>query len=618
MRSSLFIVAGAVAATEGVVLGRWNNSQGLPVYKNASVCIKDRVEDLLSRMTLEEKAGQMFHSRTFIEEGQQDNTLDGDLNPETTKAILNQSITHYVLSGSVPDARATAKYLNSIQRVALNTTLGIPLTISVDPQHGVSNQTPVSFVGAAFSRWPDPMGFAALRDPEHTYKFANIIREEYRALGIHQGLHPQIDLATQPRWGRLSAAFSEEAELTGTLGVAWVKGLQGGSKLGHMSVIATAKHFPGGGPMENGEDSHFPWGKNQTYPGNNREYHLKPFKDVITAGVAQMMPYYSRPIGTDWEEVAFGFNRGVVTDLLKGELGFEGVVVTDWNIVQTRPWGVEALSELERTRRVIVAGCDIFGGADGFPELIVQLVRNGSITEERIDESVRKLMRQKFEIGLFDRPFVDENIAAATVANPYFVRLGKEYQRRTFTLLTNNDNILPLPAASRTSNKFYVEGINSTILEKYKMQTVATPEEADYAILRLRSPFKPTTLQGALGEINNGTLEYSDEEKARQAKIYSAVPTIVDIKFNRPPAVPEIVDQAAALFGSFGSDSDAFLDVVFNIDGWGPEGKLPLEVPRSFEAAKAQFADVPFDSVDPLFKFGHGLRYVNPCHTEDC
>jgi beta-glucosidase len=185
------------------------------------------------------------------------------------------------------------------------------------------------------------MGFAALREPEHTYKFADVIREEYRALGIHQGLHPQIDLATQPRWGRLSAAFSEEAELTGTLGVAWVKGLQGGSNLSRTSVIATAKHFPGGGPMENGEDSHFAWGKNQTYPGNNREYHLKPFRDVIAAGVAQMMPYYSRPIGTDWEEVAFGFNRGVVTDLLKVDLGFEGVVVTDWNIVQTRPWGVE-------------------------------------------------------------------------------------------------------------------------------------------------------------------------------------------------------------------------------------------------------------------------------------
>jgi beta-glucosidase len=180
--------------------------------------------------------------------------------------------------------------------------------------------------------------------------------------------------------------------------------------------------------------------------------------------------------------------------------------------------------------------------ADGFPELIVQLVRNGGFTEERIDYSVRELMRQNFEIGLFDHPLSTRASLAPLWPTPYVVRLGKEYQRRTFTLLTNAKNFPPLPAASRTFNKLYIEGINSTVLQKYNIQTVATPEEADYAILCLRSPSKPTTLQGALGEINNGTLEYGDEEKACQAKIYSAAPTIVDIKFNRPTAVPEIVE----------------------------------------------------------------------------
>jgi beta-glucosidase len=118
MRSSLFILASGFVAARGLDLGRRNVTDGLPVYKNASACVEDRVEDLLSRMTLEEKAGQMFHSRTFIEQGQQENTLDGDLNPETTNAILNQSITHYVLSGGVPNARATAKYLNLLSSVS--------------------------------------------------------------------------------------------------------------------------------------------------------------------------------------------------------------------------------------------------------------------------------------------------------------------------------------------------------------------------------------------------------------------------------------------------------------------------------------------------------------------
>ncbi|KAI9149942.1 putative beta-glucosidase C [Paramyrothecium foliicola] len=617
MRSRLLTLVAAAIAVDGRSIMRQaaNSTNEILPYQNASLCIDARVDDLLSRMTLAEKAGQMFHARTFIDQGAQNGTLDGDLNPETSEDITEKFITHYVLSGAIDDARETASFLNGIQRVAASTRLGIPLTISVDPQHGVSNQTAVSFVGEAFSRWPDPMGFAALRKPEYTRKYAEVVREEYLALGIRQGLHPQIDLATQPRWGRLNAVFSEDVELTSVLGVEWIKGLQG-EQLDRTSVIATAKHFPGGGPMENGEDSHFAWGKNQTYPGNNREHHLIPFKAAIAAGAAQIMPYYSRPIGTDWEEVAFGFNKGVVTDLLKNELGFEGIVVTDWNIVTQRFWGLEEASEKERTRRVIEAGCDIFGGADGYPETIVELVNEGTISEERIDYSVRKLMKEKFQLGLFDNPYVDVDAAVITVANPYFTRLGREFQRRTMTLLTN-DGILPLPHSARSA-RFYVEGIDEETMFDYNLTVVATPEEADYAFLRLRSPFKPTTITGALGEINNGTLEFDDAEKERQSKIYSTVPTVVDIKFNRPPAVPEIAEQASAFFATFGSSSDAFLDVVFGIDGWEPEGKLPLEVPRSNEAAEAQFEDVPFDSVDPLFEYGHGLRYSDSCKAKPC
>ncbi|OHW89802.1 glycoside hydrolase family 3 protein [Colletotrichum incanum] len=447
------------------------------------------------------------------------------------------------------------------------------------------------------------MGVAALRSPELTRKYAEVVREEYMAVGIRQALQPQIDLWTEPRWSRGGAGFSEDAALTSELGVEWIKGLQG-DELGARSVVATTKHFPGGGPMENGEDSHFPWRKNQTYPGDNFDRYLIPFNAAIAACTAQIMPYYSRPIGTQWEEVAFGFNKGI--------LGSGGIVVTDWNIVKQRFWGLEEASEKERTRHVIQAGCDILGGADGFPDLIVELVKEGSVTEERIDYSVRKLMKEKFELGLFDNPYVDVEAAVKTVNNPYFARLGRELQRCSLTLLTN-DGILPLPPSARSA-RFYVEGIPGVVMESYGLTVVGSPQEADYALLRLRSPYKPTSLVGPLGEINNGTIEYNLTEKTRQAEVYSAVPTVVDIKFNRPPAVPEIVEQASALLVNYGSTPDAFLDVVFGIDGWAPEGKLPVEVPRSPAAADAQFGDMPFDSVDPLFKFGHGLRYTDACN----
>lgn len=322
-----------------------------------------------------------------------------------------------------------------------------------------------------------------------------------------------------------------------------------------------------------------------------------------------MMPYYSRPIGTEWEEVAFGFNKGVVTDLLKEQLGFEGIVVSDWGIISDRAWGLEDATELERTVRAIEAGCDILGGETN-PELMVQAVNEGLLSEEQIDSSVWKLMREKFELGLFDDPFVDVDAAVELVGNEEFSRLGNETQRRALTLLTNNDEFLPLPSEARKS-RFYVEGIPTSAMESRNLATVDSPQEADYALLRLVSPFKPTTGDLMASSINNGSLEYNATEQARQAKIYTSLPTVVDITLNRPAAVPEIAESAAALLVSYGSSHDAFLDVVFGVDGWGPEGRLPYDLPKNMEAVETSDEDVPFDTEDPLFRFGHGLRYAN-------
>lgn len=321
------------------------------------------------------------------------------------------------------------------------------------------------------------------------------------------------------------------------------------------------------------------------------------------------MPYYSRPIGTEWEEVAFGFNKGVVTDLLKEQLGFEGIVVSDWGIISERAWGLEDATELERTQRAIEAGCDILGGETN-PELMVQAVNEGLLSEERIDSSVRKLMKEKFELGLFDDPFVDVEAAVEIVGNDEFSRLGNETQRRALTLLTNDDDFLPLPSEASQS-RFYVEGIPASAMESRDLAVVETPEEADYALLRLVSPFKPTTEEGLASSINNGSLEYNATEKARQAEIYTTLPTVVDITLNRPAAVPEVAEAAAVLLVSYGSSHDAFLDIVFGVDGWGPEGKLPYDLPRSMAAVEASDEDVPFDTEDPLFRFGHGLRYAD-------
>jgi beta-glucosidase-like glycosyl hydrolase len=332
-----------------------------------------------------------------------------------------------------------------------------------------------------------------------------------------------------------------------------------------------------------------------------------------------MMPYYSRPIGTEYEEVGFSFNKGIITDLLRNELGFEGIVVSDWGLITdtvilgqdmpARAWGVERLSELDRAARVLGAGVDQFGGEQR-TELIVELVENGSVSEERLDVSVRRLLREKFLLGLFDNPFIDVDEAEQIVGNPYFVRLGAEAQRASYTLLKNQDNLLPI--RNPAGMKVYVDGFNTTYLQDRDVTLVDTPEEAQLALVRLEAPYEPRP-GGFEARYTAGSLEFNATEKARQAAIYQVVPTIVDIKLGRPAAIPEIAEQAAALFGNYGASPEAFLDVVFNVQGAQPQGKLPFDLPRSDAAVEASDEDVPFDTVNPVFRFGDGLAYKDQC-----
>lgn len=561
-------------------------------------------------MTLEEKAGQLFHAR--VAEGPLDAEGEGN---STDTMIGKKHMTHFNLASDITNATATAEFVNRLQKRALRTRLGIPVTLSSDPRHAFTENVGTGFQAGVFSQWPESLGLAALRDPELVREFAEIAKEEYLAVGLRAALHPQVDISTEPRWARISGTWGENSTLTSELITEYIKGFQGNEgKLGHDSVKTVTKHFPGGGPMENGEDSHFVYGKNQTYPGDNFDEHLIPFKAAIAAGATEMMPYYSRPIGTNYEAIGFSFNREIVTDLLRGELGFDGIVVTDWGLVTdghigtqympARAWGVESLSEVERTAKILDAGCDQFGGEER-PELVVQLVHEGIISEERIDVSVARLLKEKFILGLFDNPFVDAAAANKIVGKEHFVQRGRDAQRRSYTLLTNKQHILPLAEPSR-STKFYIEGFDRAFLTERNYTVVSNPGAADFALLRYNAPYEPRN--GSFeASFHAGSLAFNATEKARQAKIFSAVPTIVDIALDRPAVIPEIVEQAQAVLANYGSDSEAFLDVVFGESS--PEGRIPFDLPRSMEEVEGQSEDVPFDTRNPVFRYGHGLSY---------
>ena len=331
----------------------------------------------------------MFHDIITIGPGGQLISSDNPFGrPATEVAIRDMRLNHFNLAGQVDDVRELVAWHNRVQELALATGPGIPVTLSTDPRHAFSNNPGTEALAGAFSQWPQSLGFAALGDAALMERYADIARQEYLAAGIRVALHPQIDLATEPRWARIGMTFGEDADLTSRLVTAYIRGFQG-AELGSASVATMTKHFPGGGPQQDGEDPHFAYGREQVYPGGQIEYHLKPFRAAIAAGTSQIMPYYGMPVGTDWEEVGFAFSHGVITDLLRNELGFDGIVCTDWGLISdsvimgqpmpARAWGVEHLSELDRAQKIIDAGCDQFGG-ESRPELVVELVRSGRVS----------------------------------------------------------------------------------------------------------------------------------------------------------------------------------------------------------------------------------------------
>ncbi|MFG1669501.1 glycoside hydrolase family 3 protein [Streptomyces sp. Y7] len=576
-----------------------------PTYRDPNRPVDERVEDLLSRMTLEEKAGQLFHSMLTMRP-------DGGLAEEgpflrygTTELVTGRHLTHFNLLGQ-GGAREMAEWANRLQELAAGTRLGIPVTLSTDPRHAFTDNPGASFDAGDFSAWPEPLGLAAIGDAGLVERFADTVRREYLAVGFRVALHPQIDLATEPRWSRQSGTFGSSAEVASELVRAYVRGLQG-ERLGTDSVAAMVKHFPGGGPQKDGEDPHFPHGKEQVYPGGMREYHLRPFAAAIEAGCSQVMPYYGQPVGTDWEEVGFGFNRGVLTGLLRERLGFTGIVCTDWGLLTdadimgephaARAWGVEHLTVAERAAKALHAGADQFGG-EQCPEVIVELVRSGRVPEERIDDSVRRLLREKFVLGLFENPYVDPAAAEETVGASEFRTLGEAAQRRAVILLTNRA-LLPL----RGRPNLYVQGVSAQAAAAYG-NVVGDPAEADVALLRLRTPYEQRP--GAFESFfHSGSLAFPENELKEILRLVDTVPTLVCVNLERPAVLPEIAARAAALMADFGASDTAVLDVAFGRAR--AEGRLPFELPRSMAAVAAARPDVPDDTEDPVFRCGHGL-----------
>ena len=591
-----------------------NRNGKIDIYEDNNFSAEQRAADLLSKMSLEEKVGQMFHPPISLKGGaiSEIMNLASGKGDSTESLILNKHISHFNLYGS-PSPLELSKKLNYLQRVSEKSRLAIPLTISSDPIHEVPRGGGIAaFSLKGFSKWPSQLGFAATRDSQTIKEFAEIAGKEYLAVGIRTALHPMSDLATEPRWARNFGTFGSNANLSSEFTKAYMDGFQG-KRIDKKSVLTMVKHFPGGGPQEDGLDPHLYSGRNQIYPGDNFNYHLKPFEEAINNGLKVIMPYYGIPIDQTSENVAMAYNKDILTDLLREKLGFNGVICTDWGIISGRHWGVDNLSIKERYKKSIDAGVDQYGG-ESSPKYILDLVKDNEITEERINFSVKKILINKFELGLFDEPFVDEQSVIKKVGIEPYINKGILAQKKSVVLLKNdknhNKNVLPLSKGV----KVFSDGFDKSILKNY-CEIIDNPKDSDFILLQLRTVFNGNQPSGINRPIDNflskmfpnNDLNYDDEILSKVKKYSSTNKLITVVDLNRPAILTEIEKLSHGLIAVFGVFDEVVLEIIFG--DFNPIGKLPFDIPSSMKEVNKQLSDVPDDTRNPIFKYGHGLSY---------
>ncbi len=426
------------------------------------------------------------------------------------------------------------------------------------------------------------------------------------------------DLSTEPRWQRVEGTFGEDANWVAKMTTEIVLGFQG-NKLSNTSVALTTKHFPGGGATEGGQDPHFNWGKNEVFPGGMFNNNLIPFKAAIKAGTSSIMPYYSIPNNTQYEKVAYAYNKEVLQNLLRKQLGFKGIINSDTGPIEMMPWGAENLSIKERYKKTLEAGVNIYSGSAD-PAPLLETVKSGMVNMALIDHSVTLLLIEKFELGLFENPYVDEDAAEKLVGNKNFQQQAEIAFRKSIVLLRNQEHTLPLKPNTKIYFEAYVQkkGVNAGTVytpsnNNYPIEFVQTSEEADVIVVWVTPGAK--SLFDADGSPLYLSLSKNGVDTAYINKLTAKKPTVLLINYTNPWVINEIYNEKRkgtikAVLATFGTTADAVLDVLTGT--FNPTGKMPFTTPVSEAAAQNQLSDVPGYLKGPgyaLFKYNEGLSY---------
>ncbi len=554
-----------------------------------------RAADLLGRMTIGEKVGLMMHGTAVAVGGPLAAIGRGDRYDFDTIStwILDDGVNSFITRLSLAPG-LIAEQNNRLQEVAARGRLGIPVTVSTDPRNHFTSITGASVGAAGFSQWPGPLGLAATRDIGLVRRFGDILRQEYRAVGIQMALSPQADLATVPRWPRIDGTFGSDPSVVRAMVGAFVEGIQGGRQgVAPGGVAAVVKHWVGYGASRDGFDGHNYYGRFSAFPNNDLHDHIEAFLDAFACNVSSVMPTYNILEGVSidgepLEQVGAGFSRQLLDGLLRAKYGFDGVVISDWGITRdssescrtgvpmqtpeliAMPWGVEELSRVERFAKGVHAGLDQFGG-EHEPGALCSAVALGLVSEERIDASVLRILVQKFTLGLFDNPFVDPEQAAALVGVPDALAGSRDAQARSLTKLAGSAT--PIAPSARV----FLQNMDAAAWTSHGIVVTVDPAIADVAVVRLSTPFEVLHAGFFFGRMQHeGRLHFLAEDPAVQvlAVLGAQVPTIAVIHLDRPADVSGIVDKVQLLVGEYGICDDVLVDML--LSGGPFDGALPF------------------------------------------
>ncbi len=554
-----------------------NRNGKLDKYEDWRLDFNERAQALADSLTDEEIAGLMLYSAhqqiPSPAEGYGASTYDGktfeesgakasDLSDVQRKFLKDDNL-RAVLVTKVKDAQTAAEWSNNLQAYCESLGKGIPANNSSDPRHETSSNAEYNYgAGGDISQWPTALGLAATFSPELVKEFGHIAAQEYRALGITTALSPQVDIAMEPRWTRFTGTFGEDPKLVVDMGKAYIDGFQTTTEeskvlkdgWGLQSVIAMAKHWPGGGTLEGGRDSHYNYGKYAVYPTNNFEQQMEGFTkgvfklDGPTKTTGSLMTFYNISTGIDpsGKNVGEGFSRYIVNDLLRNKYKYDGIVCTDWMVTKDNSaidafdgkcWGVENLTEAQRHYEVLKAGGDQFGGNnDKGPVLEAFQMGYKEFGEKawkkRIHDSARRLLVPMFETGLFENPYLDVEQSRATVGKKEFMQKGYDAQIKSIVMLKNHANTLPLKDGKLKvyvpkryfpstvdfwggkTKPYWDYPVKLDVVRKY-YTVVDSPAQADFALCFINGPVSgPGYDKADVAKGGNGyvpiSLQYND------------------------------------------------------------------------------------------------------------